>query len=408
VRTLAFSSDGRSIAMVGYNTAGIKIVPFPFRAASAPEAIHFPLPPDSFINSFRWLPDGRHFIAGVVSGFSSFSLWRGDVASKTVEPFSNSEILEDSPAVSPDGSRIAYAAFTLNWDILQVDFATRAVKPLVNGARYDGWPAWTPSGEQLVFTTNRRGVPELWVTSLREGWERPLLTPSDFDDPSTRLLAQPAVSPNGRSIVMELFTQSGVRLFMAPFTGGKPMELAANLHSRKDFPVWSPDGNWIAFSIGNELRKVRAGSGDDPILLRNDVARLALSGAVRWSRADQLLYFSTDGLTVTDANGAQVHVVTRERLGSWDWSPDGKAIYAIREQKGRALELISIDPLSGQSRVVAPLGRRPVSPEPVGYADTIRQLAVAPDGKSAVFAYLQPDSQIWMMEQVKAADASLR
>jgi hypothetical protein len=65
------------------------------------------------------------------------------------------------------------------------------------------------------------------------------------------------------------------------------------------------------------------------------------------------------------------------------------------------MELITIEPQSGQARPVMDLGRRPVSPEPVGYADTIRSLAISPDGKRAVFGYLQPDSHIWMREEVK-------
>ena len=36
-----------------------------------------------------------------------------------------------------------------------------------------------------------------------------------------------------------------------------------------------------------------------------------------------------------------------------------------------------------------------------GIAIRSGNLPVAPDGTSAVYAYLQPDSQIWMMEQVK-------
>jgi len=58
-------------------------------------------------------------------------------------------------------------------------------------------------------------------------------------------------------------------------------------------------------------------------------------------------------------------------------------------------------PLSGGTRIVMDLGRIPVSPEPIGYLDTIRQLAMAPDGTRAVLAYLQPDSQIWMLEAMK-------
>ncbi len=160
----------------------------------------------------------------------------------------------------------------------------------------------------------------------------------------------------------------------------------------------------MAFVTGNELRKVRAGSRDNSVLLRSDAAAQAVFNSrryVRWSRRGELLYGSAQGLTITDENGAQANVVTKEPLLAWDWSPDGKLIYAIRETAGREMELFTIDPSSGESRRVAPLGRRPVTPDPIGYPDTIRQLAVAPDGKSAVYAYLQPDSQIWMMEQVK-------
>ena len=104
---------------------------------------------------------------------------------------------------------------------------------------------------------------------------------------------------------------------------------------------------------------------------------------------------------ITDASGVTSRLVWTERLLQWDWSVDGSAIYAIREADGRRLELVVIDPASRGLRVVADLGRMPVTPEPIGYSDTIRQLAMSPDGRQAVFAYLHPDSQIWMMEETR-------
>jgi hypothetical protein len=75
-----------------------------------------------------------------------------------------------------------------------------------------------------VFTTNRTGRAEIWWKSLAEGWERPLVVPADFDDPSTRLLAQPSVSPNGRTVAYQRYSASGTSIFLSPLSGGKQVK----------------------------------------------------------------------------------------------------------------------------------------------------------------------------------------
>ena len=399
--SIGFSPDGQTVSLTGYGT-DVALMRFPFhKDETKVQSIDFHLPPDTFIQGLAWMPDNRHVVLGTVAGFSSFRLARGDVRSGNFEPFPDSELLQTGPAVSPDGSRIAYAAMTLNWDILQVDLEKHAVTPLVASTRYDGWPSWTPSGDYLVFSTNRTGRPEIWWKNLREGWERPVLTPDDFDDKSTRLLVQPSVSPDGRSIAYQRWSASGTQIFMSPLSGGKPVTLDPDDPSRKDNPSWSPDGNWVAFVSGGELMKTRPGRREPAVRIREDAVGSS-NAYVHWSRTGQILYRSKNGLAVTDDTGTNARVVSTEPLLAWDWSPNGSAIYAIREATGRHIEMITIDPKSAQAKPVMDMGREPVSPEPVGYADTIRSLAVSPDGKRAVFGYLQPDSHIWVMEQEKA------
>jgi eukaryotic-like serine/threonine-protein kinase len=395
---LHVSPDGRKLAVGQQADSHFAVYSLPLPAGHDPGTpVKFRLAPNQFVYSSDWMPDSRHVIASVTSGFSGFSLALCDTSSGKVEPLPSAELPQGTPSVSRDGARIAYSTFALNWDIFQVDLVSHAVTPLIASARYDGWPAWTPSGDHLLFATNRTGSPEIWWKSTREEWEHPLLTPADFDEPSTRLLAEPAVSPDGRSMAYVRYSESGVALFMSPLSGGKPVALDPGRPGRHDSPAWSPDGNWIAFAVKNQLRKVRPGSRSASIQLRDDVRDNALIPIVRWSRAGQILYSANSGLAVIDGEGAAPRIVSNLPLAC-DWSPDGASIYAIREGEKRRLELIHIDAKSGAIRLIGDLGRRPVTPEPIGYHDNIRALAVSPDGKRAVFAYLQPDSQVWMLE----------
>lgn len=80
------------------------------------------------------------------------------------------------PAVSPDGSLIAYASdIRGSYDLFLL--------PADGGlpfrlTRDDDWdekdPAWSPDGQEIVFTTNRSGAPALEVIGVHGGAARPL------------------------------------------------------------------------------------------------------------------------------------------------------------------------------------------------------------------------------------------
>lgn len=82
----------------------------------------------------------------------------------------------------------------------------------------------------------------------------------------------------------------------------------------------------------------------------------------------------------------------------WDVSPDGRIVYAVVERERRALELISIDVAGGAVRTLQSLGRKPLTPNYNGYSDTVRAMRVSPDGTRLMYAYLNPDADIWVLE----------
>ncbi|MFL5401427.1 MAG: protein kinase domain-containing protein, partial [Gemmatimonadales bacterium] len=145
--------------------------------------------------------------------------------------------LELDPALSPDGSLVAYVAGPLSGTRLyvrQVDGGTPvAITPENRG--FARMPRWSPDGQRLVFSSERgiELIPALGGVSR-------LLVPL----PSAAWL-DAAWSPDGQSIAYPL----GDSVFIRPVNVGTSRALAriAEAHSC----AWSPDGRWIACVSGN-------------------------------------------------------------------------------------------------------------------------------------------------------------
>ena len=204
----------------------------------------------------------------------------GEIA-RVGDPFDDSR----SPELSPDGTQIAFhGAFAGDVYIWLMDTARGVPNRLGMPSAIS--PVWSPDGSRLAFTVfPDRGAYEL---PIRNGGEpRPITIPklSAIDDWSLdgrRLLGGSSDAPFGAFVVF-------------PTDGrGEPITVAVSEFVQKD-GVFSPDGNWIAFTSTD--------SGEAQVYIQRIAegsARVRVStaggGMARW-RGDgrELYYLALDG-----------------------------------------------------------------------------------------------------------------
>ena len=174
--------------------------------------------------------------------------------------------VETDPALSPDGTLVAYSAVGAKGaDLRLKDVRGGPELRLTDGAAADTLPAWFPDGSALAFVSSRDGREGIWRIHHLGG------------EPS-RLLADardPAVSPDGRHLAFTRNAPSGhTRIGVAVI--GSP-ETARLVTGDRDgdplwdhrFPAWSPDGRWLCYSDVLDLWIVGADGGPARRLTRD-------------------------------------------------------------------------------------------------------------------------------------------
>jgi len=409
-RGLRFSADGRSLALLRPGGADLIVLPNPLSSSGGAARTIRLAPAEGGVVSlyeFDWMPDNRHVLLVLRDARGGDqSLWIGDVDAGSVTRLTASSLWESMPAVSPDGTRIAFSSTPLDWDLFEIDLASGVTRQLIASAKYDGWGDWMPDGSGLVFSTQRTGRFEIWQRSFRDGATRSIVTPDAFPGEPSLFLVQGAVSPDGRSLAYVRYAPSGTRVYVTAIAGSRPVQLTpdAVADAADDGPRWSPDGRWIMFRRSHQLLKALASGGTSPTSIADNIVDTTTmtDGAAKWlPDGRSVIYRAPDGLTqISTEDRTSRLIVPAQPIMSWDVSPDGRLVYAIVERNKRMMDLVAIDVATGAQRTLHPLGRRPLTPDYAGYWDTVRALRVSPDGKRVMYARLNPTADVWILEGI--------
>jgi len=167
----------------------------------------------------------------------------------------------DTPAVSPDGGRMAFQLTDDqgNADIWVRDLTRGNNTRLTFDPRPDSDPVWSPDGKKIIFDANRGGRMDLYEKNADGGGEERLLFKSDQDKTPT------SWSRDGKFLLFDSQDpRSSLDMWILPLDTLKPFVFLKTAFT-EGLGQFSSDGRWIAYtsiSSGNLQIYVRPFSRD--------------------------------------------------------------------------------------------------------------------------------------------------
>ena len=175
--------------------------------------------------------------------------------------------LVNSPTWIPGRLGLCYTSnFKGMRDIYQHDLSTGRRTPV---ARYPGSnlsPAVSPDGKRVAMILSRSGTVDLYAGDI-DGGNLKRLTKSREDESS------PCWSPDGQWICFAGKKSERRSLWKVSASGGEPVRIATGVSNPSE-PDWSPDGKWIVFTSqrggGFDVCVVPAAGGTATVLVEGE------------------------------------------------------------------------------------------------------------------------------------------
>jgi serine/threonine protein kinase len=381
-----FSPDGSQLAFVRGSSGvwadlDLWVQPVGGRSARRLTSGQF----ESF-TGLAWTADGREIVFATGSGWAGGKrVFRVSVEGGQSQPVPVAGV--DWAALSVKGSRMVYRETTEQpadiWRLpgRRAALHDRTAQRLITSKAHDGSPAVSPDGEKIAFASYRSGTSDIWLAS-RDGTDPMQLTRRETHS------GTPNWSPNGRRLVFDSMQSGNWDLYLVDAEGGLPRQLTFE-PSDDGTPSWSRDGQWIYFhsdrSGEHQIWKMPAEGGEHVQVTRGGgfYARESWDG--------RHLYYTNSHLEpgiwrVPVEGGVEIEVVEGPLPTFSDWALSRSGIYYVTawwnssDSESLTGTIHYFDFESGQ---VTPLIRR-------DGVYVLRSLAVSPDEEWILYVEVLP------------------
>ncbi len=193
---------------------------------------------------------GRLLIESVEDGGSDIYVF--SLETKTLEQATDTERYEWHPTFRPDGTAVAYDIQTKNGpDIYQQDLSDGTLSVITDNPASEQAAQFSPSGQLIAFHRRMGGEEgdnyDMIMHDIQSGTERAFAN-SGRDD------SYPNWSPDGDHLVFSSNRNGEYDLFITCAEGNSVQQLTHDAGNEK-YPKWSPDGQSILYQSDQDDKK---------------------------------------------------------------------------------------------------------------------------------------------------------
>ncbi|MCI0392734.1 MAG: winged helix-turn-helix domain-containing protein [Acidobacteria bacterium] len=392
----AFSPDGKMLAFVRATSLSTDDLYFMPLSGGEPRRLTFDSVP---VAGLAWTSDSREIVFSSRRSGSTIHLWRITAMGGKPERVDTVGKSVQSPAVSPQGHRLAYTQPLDDVNVWRIELdgtgRGRSQTELIASTFWDHGPDYSPDGEKIVFASDRSGGDGIWVCESDGSKPRLLI------DCGPYVSGTPRWSPDGHWIAFDSRsnapdTAGNPDIFIINADGGQPRRITMD-PAEDIVPSWSHDGRWVYFSSmrsgSMQIWKAPVGGG-------RAVQVTEQGGFEGYESPDGKYLYYTKGRgipgiwRVPTGGGKESLVTDHHQAGSWRyWRVINQGIYfATITKSGPLLEFFSF--ASGHVSEIARPARGPEK--------YIPGLAVSPNGRALLYAQMtHSGSDIMMVENFR-------
>ena len=280
---------------------------------------------------------------------------------------------------------------------LEIPKVNRPVLAQVTSATgLEEFPAWSPDGKRLAFSGEAHGFKKLFVKDLESGTETQLTSVSADDIQSAwstdgdSILFVRSNQPNGKLELGDVFGEySDGNIWRYDFKTKKEQLVLENAFN----PSFSPDGKWIAIDAswaGPRRIWIVNSLGLNPQQITSDVSEAVSHVIPRWSTDGKKIVFqsierTTFDLKTVDINTKTVEIITDDLFTDINPVWSGNFIYFTSDRSG-----------GWNVWRMAPNAKAQPQQLTTGAGQDV-QLAVSADGKQIAFTILRQNADLCLL-----------